>query len=288
MNWIAVEQGKTQLRAWAMQGNNVLDHFARDLDTPTSQDLDERTLLSLIGDWLDQDPTLVLVCGQTGAQPRPVPATPRDLQPVLLPTTDPRLKVYGLPGLRQSTPPDLMHSDTARIAGFLALNKEWDGVICQPGAQTSWAQVSAGEVVSFQTFLTGDLAKMLTQRLSLADMKHRPEWDGDAFAGALDAAQARPERMASALNTLRVEYEMQNLSAKAALARLWGILVGAELAAARPYWLGQQLAVIASPSTTKPYQQALELQGVPVTIANADRMTLAGLTAARLRIDQTT
>ncbi len=288
MNWIAVEQGKTHLQAWAMLDSKGHDHVSCKFDTPAAQGLDEQALLSLIGGWLGPEPVLVIICGQTGAQAHSVPATPGDMQPVPLPTTDPRLKVYGLPGLKQSTPPDFMHSDTARIAGFLALNKGWDGVICQPGAQTSWAQISAGEVVSFQTFLTGDLALMLVRHLSLPETNPQQEWDEDVFASALDTALARPERMALALNTLRVEHEIQGLSAKAALARLWGILVGGELAAARPYWLGQQLAVIATPDMTKPYQQALQLQGVPVTIANADRMTLAGLTAVRHHIDQAT
>ena len=30
-------------------------------------------------------------------------------------------------------------------------------MICLPGATSVWAQISAGEVVSFQTFLTGEL-----------------------------------------------------------------------------------------------------------------------------------
>jgi len=287
MNWIAVENGKTHLQAWAMQDGKVHDHVIRKPDAQAAQELDELTLLQLIGDWLGSDPALVLVCGPTGAQAHPVPATPGDMQPVPLPVSNPHLKVYGLPGLKQSAPPDLMHSDTARIAGFLTLNKGWDGVICQPGEQTSWAQVSAGEVVSFQTFLTGTLARMLAQHLSLPDMGRQQGWDSDVFAGTLDAALARPERMASALNVLRVEIDMHDLASKVALARLWGVLVGGELAAARPYWLGQQLAVISPPDITRPYQQALQLQGVPVTIANAERMTLAGLTAARHRIDQT-
>jgi len=286
MNWIAVEQGKTELRAWAMQDNTVQDHIVRKTSTPAAQDLDEQNLLQLVSDWLGPEPVQVLVCGPTGAQAHPVPATPGDWQPALLSTTDPRLRVHVLPGLKQSAPPGIMHSDTTRIAGFLSLNKGWDGVVCQPGAQTSWAQVSAGEVVSFQTFLTGDMVRMLAQHLSLPDALNLQEWDSDAFESALDAALARPEKMALALNTLQVERERQNLLPMAALSRLWGVLVGGELAASRPYWLGQQLAVVAPPDTARPYQQALQLQGVPVTIADADRMTLVGLTAARARVTQ--
>ena len=49
-----------------------------------------------------------------------------------------------------------MRGEETQIAGFLALNPGWDGVICLPGTHSKWAHVSAGEVVSFQTFLTGE------------------------------------------------------------------------------------------------------------------------------------
>ena len=284
MNWIAVEHGKSQMRAWLIRDGKASAPAIGENTGSAAQDLSEHALIQLIGDWLGPRPTLVLISGKTKTPERPVPTAPIDLTPVKMPTTDARVLAYGLPGLSQSTPPDLMYSDATRIAGFLTLNQGWDGVVCQPGPHTSWALISAGEVVSFQSFLTADMANLLTRQFSLEDITHQTDWTTQTYARALDDVLARPERLATALNVLRIGDPVQDLPKAEAQARLWGALVGAELAAARPYWLGQQLAVIAPKALSAPYLQAFRHQGVPVTIADAERMTLAGLTAARKRM----
>jgi len=69
-------------------------------------------------------------------------------------------------------------------------------------------------------------------------------------------------------------------SKKVLLGQLLGTLIGAELAAARPYWLGQNLALIAEPLLQSPYAAVLEAQALPVTLADPDRMCLEGLKRA--------
>ena len=54
-----------------------------------------------------------------------------------------------------------------------------------------------------------------------------------------------------------------------------------ELAAAKPYWLGQNVALLGASGLVAHYRTALEAQGLPVLIADADRMTLEGLKSAR-------
>ena len=74
-----------------------------------------------------------------------------------------------------------------------------------------------------------------------------------------------------------VEDRIENLSATA-FARDYHIT--AELAATKPYWLGQQIAVIGAGTLAGLYVTALGAQAAPATQVNADRATLAGLTAA--------
>ena len=91
---------------------------------------------------------------------------------------------------------------------------------------------------------------------------------------------SRPEALASRLFSLRAEGLLHNLQPNVARARLSGLLIGAELAAARPYWLGQQIALIGDPKLSAFYATALESQGAPAAQAEATRATLAGLTKA--------
>jgi 2-keto-3-deoxy-galactonokinase len=38
----------------------------------------------------------------------------------------------------------------------------FDGILCLPGTHAKWVQISAEEVVSFQTFMTGELFDLLS------------------------------------------------------------------------------------------------------------------------------
>ena len=79
---------------------------------------------------------------------------------------------------------------------------------------------------------------------------------------------------------------MAGLTSEAATARLSGLLIGAELAAARPYWLGQKIVLIGAPKLSEHYRTALELQGLNADTAGATETTLAGLTAAYARLKE--
>ncbi len=61
-------------------------------------------------------------------------------------------------------------------------------------------------------------------------------------------------------------------------ARLSGHLIGAELAAARPYWLGQEVVVAGARALAGLYGDALSAQGASARVIEADPLTLRELT----------
>ncbi len=289
-DWIAVDWGTSHLRAYAMSGGAVLDERVSD-DGMGSLERDqfEDALLRLVSDWLG-DRTPVLACGMVGARQGWVeapyvttPAAVDQIKMVNAPAEDLRLDVRLLPGVKQVEPADVMRGEETQIAGFLALNKGWDGVICLPGTHSKWALISADEIVSFQTFMTGELFGLLSQQSVLRHTVTTDGWDESAFADGLSDAMSRPEKLAAKLFSIRAKNLVNGTAAEVARARLSGLLIGAELAAARPYWLGQQVAVVGAPEVARLYVTALAEQGVPATHVQGDRMTIAGLNAARLR-----
>jgi 2-dehydro-3-deoxygalactonokinase len=246
----------------------------------------ETALLTLISGWLGHKTVPVVACGMVGAKQgwieapyAAIPATPL-ARPVPVKTISDAICVHIIPGLKQPTPADVMRGEETQIAGFLAMNPGWDGVICMPGTHSKWALVSAGEVVSFQTFMTGELFATLSQNTVLRHSIASAGWDEEAFIDAVEDAISKPERIAARLFSLRAEDLLNGLSKSTARARLSGMLIGAELAASRPYWLGQNIAIIGADKTAEIYRSALARQGAAATIADATRMTLAGLTAA--------
>ena len=287
-NWIAVDWGTSSLRAWAM------DAEGQDLATASSdqgmgqltpRDF-EATLCTLVEPWLSAGQTNVIACGMVGARQGWIevaydmaPCKPQ-LGLTKAPTNDPRLNVQIIAGVSQAKPADVMRGEETQIAGFQKLNPNWDGVILLPGTHTKWVQMSAGEIVSFQTFMTGEMFDLLSTASVLRHSVATNGWDQAAFDHAVDEAMSRPAAIAARLFGLRAESLLNDLPPATAKSRLSGLLIGAELAAARPYWLGQSLAMIGSKSMGDGYAAALAAQHVPVIQTDTAQMTLAGLKAA--------
>lgn len=160
-----------------------------------------------------------------------------------------------LPNWDQKSPPDVI-SGWVRlwIAGFLATHTDWDGVICvDHGDLTHWIQISANEAISAQTVLTSRLIASLGG-------------SNAASADALDDTLSRPERLAAHLRTAEVANAPDAIT---------GHLIGAELAATRPYWLGQTVAVISDQPEFR--VSALSAQAVPCTAHSPDNLIKSGL-----------
>ncbi|WP_170330533.1 2-dehydro-3-deoxygalactonokinase [Ruegeria arenilitoris] len=292
--WIAVDWGTSHLRAWAMRGDSVLDHAQSDKGMArVGKDGFQSALFELIEGWLSSGPTDVIACGMVGARQgwveapySAVPCEPTPVAPFRVPGTGPRIRAFVVPGLKQATPPDVMRGEETQIAGFLASHQNWDGVICLPGTHTKWVQVSAGEVVSFRTFMTGEMFDLLAGQSVL---KHSvgQGWDDAAFADAVADTQSKPEQLAARMFGLRAADLLQGQDGDITRAQLSGFLIGAELAATRPYWLGQQLAIIGAEGLSDVYAKALQQQGAFVETANSTQCTLAGLLQARNLTRQT-
>jgi 2-dehydro-3-deoxygalactonokinase len=248
----------------------------------------EPALLALVDPWLGEETTEILVCGMAGARRgwreaayRTVPCTPLGPPPEPLPGTDPRIAVRILPGLSQARPhPDVMRGEETQIAGALDLLGEWDGVLCLPGTHCKWAEVSAGEVTSFTTFLTGELFALLSERSTLRDALAGEGWDEPAFLAAASDALSRPEAAFARLFRLRAA-ALLGAEAPEPRGTLSGLLVGAELAAARPWWLGRALAVVGGARPRRAYAAALEAQGAAPREIDGEEAVRRGLATAR-------
>ncbi len=293
LDWIAVDWGTSHLRAWGLAGKTVLHHAQSDLGmSRLTRPEFEGAVLTLIGDWLPSGQvTPVVACGMVGSRQgwveapyRAVPCVPMSGDLVAAPVRDLRVSVHIVPGLKQARPADVMRGEETQIAGFRELNPGWDGVLCLPGTHSKWVHLSAGEIVSFQTFLTGEMFALLSEHSVL---RHSLEgWDEAGFDAGLQQGMERPERVLARLFTLRAESLLNALPPDVARARLSGLLIGAELAVAKPYWLGQRVAVIGEDALALAYKQALERLSVPVACHDATATTLAGLAAARRNLPE--
>lgn len=158
--------------------------------------------------------------------------------------TVPASLIEGAGGALQQSQPQGLLPMAARLAlaGLCRTQKDWDGVACVVlGDRSHWVQISADEAVSFQSYLSPALAATLGAT--------GPEIDAEALGDTL----SRPERLATQLSSAELTRDS---------GRLLGHLLGAELSATRPYWLGQRVALIAEGPMQQGYAAGFKTQGL--------------------------
>jgi 2-dehydro-3-deoxygalactonokinase len=293
LDFVAVDWGTSRLRAWGMGENGtVLAHAASDEGMGgLERDGYEPALLRLIGSWLTESlVTQVIACGMVGARQgwieAPYIEIPGEVidsrRMAVAPTRDPRIVVHIIPGLSQRSPADVMRGEETQIAGFLEGHPGFAGVLCMPGTHSKWVRIRGGVVTGFRTFMTGELFALLAERSVL---RHGigPGWASDEFAAALNAVDAEPAMLAAHLFGIRAEGLLADLNPGAARARLSGLLIGSELAAARAFLGANGVVVIGASGLADLYVSALAAAGNAARAVDAGAMTRAGLVAARVR-----
>ncbi len=289
-DWIAVDWGTSNFRAWACsRDGTVLKQVQSDrgMGKLAPEDF-EAVLLDAIQPFLGSAHLPIICCGMVGAkqgwQEAPyakVPCEPAQFNSTIhVPTKDERLDVHILGGMSQSAPADVMRGEETQIAGFIDTHPDFEGVLCLPGTHTKWVHISAREIVSFRTFMTGELFALLSDHSVLKYSVMGGDWDQSAFEAGLDSSISAPQMAAAHLFGLRAEGLVNGMTPSVARSRLSGMLIGLELAGSKPYWLGQEIVVIGDPKLSEVYVQALGMQHAPAKTVNADQLTLSGLFAA--------
>ncbi|MFD1881795.1 2-dehydro-3-deoxygalactonokinase [Paracoccus pacificus] len=285
--WLAVDWGTSRLRVWAMAGDHVLEARASDQGMGgLGRDGFEPALLALTEGWLPATGQIpVIACGMVGARTgwaeadyRAIPCTPLDPAAAARPAVrDPRLSVLILPGLSQAEPPDVMRGEETQIAGFLARHPDHDGTLCLPGTHSKWVRLAGGKVTSFRTFMTGELYALLSRQSVLRLSIGEAEPDAAAFA----TAAAHPGAMVEHLFPLRAASLLNGATPEVTAGRLSGLLIGAEVAAARDFWHDRRVTLIGAPGISALYAQALATHRAAATQMDGAELVLDGLRAAR-------
>ncbi len=295
-DWIAVDWGTSTLRAWAMDADGAVLAEARSEQGMSGLEAGasgfEPALLALVEPWLSPGRTQVVACGMVGARQgwaeagyRTVPAPP--LEPGGLTRAvnrDPRLVTHIVGGLSQTNPPDVMRGEETQIAGLLAAAPGFEGVAALPGTHSKWVQIVGGEVFHFASFMTGELYRLLAEQSVLRHSVEAGGHDAAAFLEAFTDTLSHPDRFAARLFTLRAAHLLRGEDPALAASRLSGALLGLEIAGAKPYWLGQPIALVAEGRHAERYQAALGELGAEVTLHDPDTCVLDGLRQARAEL----
>ena len=287
---IAADWGTSNLRIWG------IDHRGQVIDTINNgkgmasliPSEFEPYLISLIESWLPKEGNAkcpIIICGMAGAKNGwkeaaylKAPCPPINKKKIIqVETDDQRISVSIVPGIMQTSPPDVMRGEETQIAGYLSKNPDFDGIICLPGTHTKWAHISANEIVSFKTFMTGEIFLSLSERSILKTSVQSNDFDSTSFLEAFEDTYSNPALLSSKLFGLRAADLLENTSTKFLKSKLSGYLIGCELAGAKSYWLGQNIIMIGNNDLCILYQKALKKLGLNATIESTQNVTLNGL-----------
>lgn len=158
VHWIGINAARQIPVAWVFDpaGSVCAEHPLPDLSAETCADA--------LAPYLSASRQTPVICAGTAwVSPALLPSVPSVPMAGLaeLQSDDPRITLVALSGLQQKQPRDMLQGAETMIAGLLAQDPDFDGVTCTIGATTAWARISAGEIVSFQSFATPKLARVL-------------------------------------------------------------------------------------------------------------------------------
>lgn len=293
----AADWGTTRLRVWLLDADGaVLDERRSDEGMLAAQPdrfggILERQLADM-----GADASLpVVICGMAGARQgwieAPYATVPASLEAIF----GSAVRIPGLtrdvrivPGLAQRDPtaPDVMRGEETQLAGAVARLAAGRHVVCMPGTHSKWVALDGDTVTGFQTFMTGELFSILSAqsilRHSIGD-DATVSGGSPAFAAACKDALGGPSPLETRLFRIRAATLLQGLTPADAAGTLSGLLIGAEIAAARRLFslpAGGKVILVASGAMHDLYAKASAIAGCEITTVDADEAVRAGLTSA--------
>ncbi len=289
LSWVALDWGTSNLRMMVLdKDDTVIDtrEMAQGMAMLEPHEFEE-TLLTCLGQWLPAEGiVLIIACGMVGARqgwieapyaPCPGPPLPA-LGLTRAPTKDPRLDVRIVPGLAQYNPPDVMRGEETQVAGLLATEPDFEGMICLPGTHTKWVRVAEGMVTGFTSCMTGEIFALLSEQ-SILRHSVGGESDHAAFLRGAKDGLAEGGALLARLFSIRAADLLHDTRPDAARGRLSGLLIGAEIAAMTQH--AREVVVLGDRKLAALYGEALGLAGIAARDVPPMQMTLAGLRAAR-------
>lgn len=272
---IGLDWGTTSLRAYRLQRHTVVDR--RDSPegiTRIAPGGFATVLRALVGDWLTDGETQILMAGMVGSRQGWVeapylscPANPFALAAALTTVPFDGATVAIIPGLTHRDAagiPEVMRGEETQLAG--ALTQSGDGLFCLPGTHSKWASVTAGAITGFSTAMTGEVFAALRSHTILGRMMSDGPPNDDAFTRGV-ARAGTAGGLLHHLFGVRTLGLFAELADSASASYLSGLLIGSELAAIDP---AAPVHLIGEPTLCRLYTMALSTRGVLATTALPD------------------
>jgi 2-dehydro-3-deoxygalactonokinase len=273
---IAVDWGTSNRRAWALgAAGEILQQRADDkglLAHPDRRFAD--SLESFLADWLKAAPGIpIIMAGMVGSRMgwvevpyAPAPVRLTDLADHLMKAGDiAGSACWIVPGvnLDDAVQPEVMRGEECQMLGALLREPVQSAMFVTPGTHSKWARVVDGRLISFRTYITGELFDLLCRSGTLSQVMIGSQDNAQAFArGVAASADAELLNRVFSVRTFGLFGKMPAADLRSYLS---GLLVGTEMRDARAAWpdAGQaELVCIGSQVMIARYQATAQALGL--------------------------
>lgn len=288
---LVVDWGTTNLRAYSCRDDGCIDagtELQQGIKVLAAGQYPDvlRQILKELG--LPPDEA-IYVCGMAGARGGwmeaaycETPVAIKALKSVLLPLPEP-FQGFLVPGIKTLSADgtlDVIRGEEVQIFGALRQLGLDDALICLPGTHSKWVQVRNRQIVSFMTFMTGDVFQALGQTILKCRTEDR--FDERPFLSGLSESQQTGGGLLHQLFTARTRMLAANLKEEQVSSFVSGLLIGHELKESEVFRSeNEKIVIIGSELLSQRYRVALEQASAAVETLGSDIATCSGIAALR-------
>jgi 2-dehydro-3-deoxygalactonokinase len=236
-----------------------------------------QALACVAGDWARAHPDAVLLAsGMVGARQGWVEAPYVELPATLTALARACVEIpvgsqqvlYVVPGvgaLGEGVSADVMRGEETQAFG--ALPESGSAHLVLPGTHSKWLTVIDEALISFATYMTGEVFAMLSTQSILATTMHSNVDDPGAFEDGVKVGFEHGKALLHRLFSVRARVLAGSLPEQSSRAYLSGMLVGAEIADGittlpADAGIGEGLTVVGEARLTETYLAALRILGI--------------------------
>ena len=284
IDWIAVDWGTTNFRAWFIKNDKVLKEVNKPNGIKNIINKNfEDTLIKNIN--IPKNISIrikIISCGMIGSKQGWIDSGYEknlDLKKnnlVKVKTKNKYLDFYIVKGISQNNPYDVIRGEETQVLGYLQDNKNFSGIICLPGTHSKWIKIRNGKIAKFKTYMTGELFEIISNNSILSHSIKDKTINTKVFKNSVLLSQKKNFNFFEYL----FEFRSRTLLSKKKYypkSELIAYLIGNEIKSYINNTKATKVIIIGSNYNSKLYSKAMQVLKIKNTIVDSKKTTIAGL-----------
>ena len=284
IDWIAIDWGTTNFRAWIIKNNKILKeinrpHGIKNIPNKNFEDILNKNIKI---PKKNNRKIKIISCGMIGSKQgwldtgyeKNLNLTKNNL--VKVKTKNKNIDFYIVKGLSQKQPYDVIRGEETQILGYLESDKKFSGFICLPGTHSKWIKITKGKLINFKTYMTGELFEIISRNSILKHSINDKKINLKIFKNSVLLSQKKYFNLFEYL----FEFRSRSLLTKKKYypkSELLAYLIGNEIKSNINELRNFKVIIIGSDFNSKLYSQAMQILKIDNKIINSKNITINGL-----------